>query len=270
MALLDIVNEMAEKGGHGSKSCPGQIMGVVLGIVAENYNKDLPGRLKVKLPILDEGADTLRWAKLAVPYGGKAWGQYFMPEKNDQVLVAFEHGRTDMPYVMASVYRDQDEIPSGAADQDNQKKKIVTKHGNSLIFEDHKEGGGEKDKIQILTAGETHMLTLDNENKAILLSDKEKNCVIEMKTKDGLISIKAAKKIVMGAGDSVKITMNGESKTLELTADKIRLKASQSLELESDGTAKLDGQQTTIKAAGTLKASSSGMVSVEGTPIKLG
>lgn len=269
MALLDIMGEIQERQSQQSETGDTRIPGVMLGIVTENYNKDMPGRVRVKIPVRDEDANVLKWAKVARPYSGKGWSWYFHPEKDDQVLLAFEHGNLDAPYIIASVPRDNDSVISKAADEDNQTKEIVTKNGSRLIFTDHKDGG-EKDKIQIQTSGETCQLLLDNENQKIAISDKDKNCVVEMKLKDGQISVSAAKKFTLSVGDTIKINMNGSNGTVSIEADKVTASASRSLELKSDASCKLSGQQTVIEASSMLKESSNGMVTIAGSPIKLG
>lgn len=270
MALLDIVNEISEKQVYKTETGDQRIWGVVIGIVTENYHKDMPGKVRVQIPIRDEDANVLKWAKIARPYSGKDWSFYYLPEINDQVLLAFEHGNIEMPYIIGAVPRDNDGIIRKSADEDNQIKQIVTKHGSSLVFEDHKEGDGEKDKIRVLTAGKAHELLLDNENKKILFSDKEKHCVVEMKTEDGEIKITAEKKLRIQVGDTIKINLNGENGTIRIEADKFQVNASKSMECKTDGTAKISGQQTIIDASSSLKVNSNGMVTIAGSPIKIG
>lgn len=84
------------------------IQGVVVGIVTENDKKEMPGYVRVQIPVRDEEMTALRWAKVASPYCGKDWGQYFMPEIGDMVLLAFEHGSLEHTYVIASLPRDND------------------------------------------------------------------------------------------------------------------------------------------------------------------
>lgn len=269
MALLDIMGEIAERQSRQSETGGMRIPGVMIGIVTDNYNKDKPGCVRVKVPVRDEDANILKWAKVARPYSGKGWSWYFHPEKDDQVLLAFEHGNLDAPYIIASLPRDNDGVISKASDEDNQTKEIVTRNGSRLIFTDHKDGG-EKDRIQIQTSGETCQLLLDNENKKIAISDKDKNCVIEMKLKDGSIQVAAAKKFTLSVGDTIKISMNGSNGTVSIEADKVAVAASRAMELKSDGSCKMSGQQTVIEASSMLKESSNGMVTIAGSPIKLG
>lgn len=270
MSLVDIVHEITEKQVQKTETGDQRILGVVAGIVAENYSQEMPGRLKVQIPVRDQEANQLKWAKMAVPYTGKNWGQYFMPEKNDQVLLIFEHGNIEMPYIIGSIPRDNDSFVKKSSDEKNSIKEIRTRYGNRICFEDRDEGEGDQDKISIFTAKDSHHIILDNEKKVISFSDREKNCSVKMQTEKGSITIQAAKKMVIQVGDTIKITMNGESGSVGIEAEKVSLKAGRSMEFRTDGTAKCSGQQISMEASSMLKLSSNGMITAAGSPIKLG
>ena len=55
------------------------------------------------------------------------------------------------------------------------------------------------------------MIILDNENKIVRLTDKDKKNYIEMKTEDGQMTLKAASKLTIMVGDNIKLILNGES-----------------------------------------------------------
>lgn len=269
MALLDIMDEISGRQSQRSEMGDAGIPGVMLGVVVENYNKDMPGQVRVRIPVRDSDADMLKWAKVARPYSGKGWGAYFHPEKEDQVLLAFERGNMDAPFVIAAVQRDSDTVIQKASDESNQTKELVMKNGSRIVFTDHKDGG-EKDKIQILTANDFCRFILDNEGKTITLEDKEKNCSLMMNLKDGELKVNTAKKLTLSVGKSAEISINGDSGTVEIKADILKLNAGKSLELKTNGSLKMSGQQSTLEASTMLKASSGGMVTIAGSPIKMG
>ena len=84
-----------------------------------------------------------------------------------------------------------------ALDQNNQYKKITTKNGSTITFEDNAQGEGTKDKITIQTAKESHTILMDNENNKIVVKDKENKNFIEMKTQTGHMTIQAEKKLTL-------------------------------------------------------------------------
>lgn len=270
MGLYDEIDRITEKQINKTETGDNRILGVVLGLVAKNYDKNMPGRVCVTVPVRDSNANELKWARVSMPSSGSKWGHYFLPEVGDQVLLAFEQGNIERPYVIGCIPKDSNRFLSGAVDQDNQYKEIVTKYGNTIIFEDNKEGEGEKDKISIMTAKQSHQVILDNENHKIILSDKDKKNKIEMLTESGNINIVCEKKVTIKVGDSIEITLNGSSGAVSVECNKLEVKASQSLNVKTDGMAKLSGANTIIEASSTFKASSSGVVIVEGAPIKIG
>lgn len=271
MALFDIMDEIARK--EVTKTALGdeRIMGMVIGIVAENYSETMPGRVCVNIPVRDEGANKLKWAKIASPYSGKNWGEFFIPEKQDQVLLAFENGNIEKPYIIGCVPRDNDRLIRQNADADNTNKRIMTRNGSFILFEDgNEEKKGEQDKITVATSGSAHQFVLDNGQKKMILTDKEKNCHVEMSTEDGRIEIKAASKLTIAVGDGIKITMDGESGSINVEASKLNVKTEGNIGLEADGNIRMSAGQLMAEASTAVKLESNGMVKVEGSPIKLG
>ncbi len=270
MGLFDIIDDMAEKQVMKTDTGDNRIFGVVIGLVAQNYSKDMPGRVCVTVPTRDKGANELKWARVAMPSGGSGWGQYFLPEVGDQVLLVFEQGNIEKPYVIGCIPKDSDEILKKSVDEKNQYKKIVTKNGNQLYFEDNKEGSGEKDKIRLVTAKESHRIELDNENSMITLSDKDgKNC-IKLDTKEGNMEITAAKTLTIKVGEKVEIKLDGSAGEISVKATKHAETLQSELSMNANSALKLTASTLEASAKGSLKLSSSGAVTISGTPIKIG
>src|SRR5690349_864829 len=83
-----------------------KLRGVHLAIVADNKDTppENPGyRVKVKLPWMSENEQTY-WARIAIPMSGNGRGTYVLPEKDDQLLVVFEHGHLHRPIVIAALW----------------------------------------------------------------------------------------------------------------------------------------------------------------------
>ncbi len=270
MGLFDIIDDISEKQVLKTDTGDNRIFGVVVGQIAQNYDQDMPGRVCVTVPVRDKEANELKWARVAMPSGGSGWGHYFLPEVGDQVLLAFEQGNIEKPYVIGCIPRDRDQILKKSVDEDNQYKKIVTKHGNMIYFEDHREGEGDKDKIRVVTAKEGHRIELDNEKKVILVSDKEGKNLIQMQTESGQMEITAEKKLTIKVGDNIQLIMNGSNGTVELKASKLDVETSGNTNINANGSAGLKGSNITVEASAMLKLSSSGAVNIEGMPIKLG
>ncbi|MFF3395661.1 VgrG-related protein [Streptomyces sp. NPDC002669] len=100
-------------GGSGTGSGGGsRCAGLVSATVTDTHDPDGSGRVKVRFPWLsDEYASD--WARTAQS-GGTSGGEAFIPEVGDEVLVGFEHGHLDRPYVLAGLYNGKDRPSQGS------------------------------------------------------------------------------------------------------------------------------------------------------------
>ena len=270
MGLFDVIDQIAENQIMKTETGDNRIFGVMVGTVAKNYDQDMPGRVCVTIPVRDEEANELKWARVAMPSHGKSWGMYFQPEIGDQVLLAFEQGNIEKPYVIGCVPKDSNSFLKKAYDKENQYKKIMTKNGNSVIFEDNVQGDGANDKITIQTAEETHSILLDNEHGKIVIKDKDNKNYIEMKTRNGSIKIQAETKLEIQVGDNITLTMNGNTGGVTLECSKLTMKTSGNTTIDATGSLKAKGAIVSLDAGSMLKAESSGATMIGGSPIKIG
>lgn len=272
MAIFDVIDDIAEKQITKTDTGDNRIFGVVVGTVVKNYDESMPGRLCVAVPSRDEG-NQLQWARLATPYAGAKWGIYFMPEVGDQVLVAFEQGNIERPYVIGCVSKTNDQFLKKSVDAKNVNKRIVTHNGNAIEIEDN-EGEGTSDRIRITTAGQSqgasHSITMDNEKHTITISDQEGNNAIDMNTQNGQMQITAATKLTIKIGDSITLTMNGSSGVTELETKDFRINANNSIKAEAVKNVGISGTTVKVEGNSQIGLSSSGPVSVEGKPIRIG
>ena len=79
---------------------------------------------------------------------GKERGLYFLPEVDDEVLVAFEHGSPDAPYVLGGLWNGKDVPPESNADGKNDRRSIMSRSGHVIRLND-KEG---EEQIEIVDA----------------------------------------------------------------------------------------------------------------------
>ncbi len=88
-----------------------RIYGVAIGIVTNNRDPEKLGRVKVRFPWLSDVNESA-WARLCSPLAGKGRGFYYLPEIDDEVLVAFEFGDINRPVILGSLWRGEN-IPPG-------------------------------------------------------------------------------------------------------------------------------------------------------------
>jgi phage baseplate assembly protein gpV len=132
-----------------------RIDGVIVGVVKDTDDKDGEGRIKVEFPWM-EGKNEGYWAPVATMMSGDRRGSWFMPEVGDEVLVAFERGDVNHPFIVGFLWNGkhkpptQDDIPTTV-------RRLRTKSGHILEFDDR----GGKERILLKTQGE-HQIELED------------------------------------------------------------------------------------------------------------
>src|SRR6476469_2175065 len=86
------------------------INGVVIGLVTDVNDPLKQGRIRVNFPWLEDEHQT-DWIRIATTMAGNGRGTFFMPELQDEALVAFEHGNVRMPYVIGFLWNGKDSPP---------------------------------------------------------------------------------------------------------------------------------------------------------------
>src|SRR5258708_1175131 len=137
-----------------------RIPGVITGVVKSLDDPQGQGRIELEFRGLP-GAPESGWAPIAVPLAGKSRGIYFMPEKEDEVLVAFERGDFDHPYVVGYLWNGVDTPP----ETDTENRIIFTPGKHTLRFED-------KNKKIILQSAGGHSLVIDDSANTVTLQTK--------------------------------------------------------------------------------------------------
>lgn len=95
--------EVMEKLESSIESIKKKIYGVMTGRVINVLDPLMLGRVQVQLPAIDS-LDLSPWARIAVPMAGPLHGTYMIPNMGDEVLVAFEQGDVNAPYVIGSLW----------------------------------------------------------------------------------------------------------------------------------------------------------------------
>jgi phage protein D len=212
--------------------------GVVIGIVTNNNDPDGLCRVKVKYPTLPGNEESF-WARLATPMAGADRGIEFIPEVNDEVLVAFEHEDMHRPFIIGSLWNGKDNPPEKSSSVVNQTGKV---------------------QKRIIRSRTGHILTFDDTDGGckISLVDKTGNNLIEIDSEKNNITLKAQGDMVFEAKGTVKI--KGSDFEVEASS-KAKIKASDA-EIEASG-------KTKIKGSGGASLEASGTVDIKGAKINL-
>ena len=119
--------------------------GVLVGEVLDNHElaaapPEAPlCRVKVQFPDLSDNVVT-KWAPCVQPAAGADSGFYALPDKGDQVLVAFKNGDFGQPYVLGSLWNAKSRPPETNLDGTNTRRVIKTKGGHTIAFDDSAQG----------------------------------------------------------------------------------------------------------------------------------
>jgi uncharacterized protein involved in type VI secretion and phage assembly len=128
--------------------------GIVIGKVTAVRDKQGLGRIQVSYPWLSGPEE--RWIPVASPMAGGGRGAFFMPEIDDEVMLAFDHGMWDHPYVIGFLWNAKQPPPS----QDERQRLIRSKNGHAVRFVDSTPTAGNKGALIIEDAhGNTIVMT---------------------------------------------------------------------------------------------------------------
>ncbi len=213
MSMFDLLQKQDEEDS-------GQVKGVALGIVTKNKDDRGMGRVKVRFPWRENDQESY-WARLSVLMAGGNRGTVFIPEVGDEVLVAFDKDDIRHPYILGALWNGKDNPPEKNADGKNNVRKIRSRSGHEIIFNDDKEK--KKEKLEIHTNG----------GHTILLDDSAGQEKIEIKDHKG------SNTIVI---DSVKQSITIESAmSLSIKSTKIDIEATASMSIKASGTLTIQG-----------------------------
>ncbi|MBE9009105.1 phage tail protein [Pseudanabaenaceae cyanobacterium LEGE 13415] len=194
-----------------------RVYGMTIGIVTNTQDPDGMGRVKVQFPWLSD-QDESNWARVVTPMAGSDRGIYFLPEVGDEVLVAFEHGVIDFPYVLGSLWNGQDAPPESNGDGENNKRVIQSRSGHRICFDDTDSAN----KLEIVSGN--NKIVIDAQANTITIS-ADSDLVIE--SSNGAIQLK---------GNSVEISAQME----------VKIEANQGIDLNATGEMKIQGSMVNI------------------------
>lgn len=153
----------------------GLFYGVYPALVTDVIDPDKQGRVRVRLPWSpDPGNSSYEaWARMATMMGGNNRGTWFIPDKNDEVLVAFEGGNPRRPYIVGGLWNGQDAPPEqmdGAGN--NYLKTILSRQGVRITLDDT-DGAV---KLRLETPGGQSIVLSDADN-SIVAQDSNGNSI---------------------------------------------------------------------------------------------
>lgn len=211
-------------------------------VVVSNEDPKKLGRVQVKMN-WQTGPMQTSWIRVLTPDAGTSdkvatnRGFVFIPEKGDQVMVAFRYDDPNRPFVLGSLF-----------------------HGKSGT------GGGSSNKTKSLTTRSGCTITLDDEKGSVTIADPTGSTIIL--NGDNTITIDAKDKITIHskeleilADEKIRIEADSEVEVLGKTST---FEGKSEAKIKSDTFIKEEAATIDIKASATLKATGA-TVDVDGS-----
>ena len=245
------IGDLLNPGNSGGRS-------IVIGIVTNNRDPQNMGRVKVKFPTLP-GNEESTWARIVSPMAGDGRGFQFIPEVNDEVVVAFEHDDVNRPFVLGALWNGKDKMPeSGAVNSTGKvdKRVIKSRSGHTITLDDT--DGGEKVSIVDKT-----------NNNAIRIDSKTNSITVEAKDKTEIHTLSGHKVVLNDTAGSIQIVDKSGSNSIVIDSmqNSITIKSALQLSIEST---QLKIKATQLDIEGTMTTiKGDAMMTVQGGLVKI-
>lgn len=210
---------------------------LVPAVVSDSKDPAKLGRVKLTFPWLSKDF-TSTWARVVQAGAGKERGTLIVPEVGDEVLVGFEHGDFEAPYVLGGLHNGKDSVPRFSTDPvDGTSGEIavrgfVSRKGHKLEFV-------ETDGITIASGDGKLVIKLDQKNSTIeITSGKD-------------VKVKASNGVSIDAGSGL----------LELKGQQVSMKADTQL--------KVEGNTVSVAGQGQTEVTSNGALTVRGSVVRI-
>ncbi len=242
-----------------------RISGVVIGVVVDNNDPEGLYRVKVKFPWINENDSkytdnpdkesfTSTWARVASFMAGHQRGAFWLPEVDDEVLVAFEHGDIRRPYVIGALWSHADKPIHSNKSQGgkNSLRSIRSRSGHVIQFVDN-HNGSERIVIQTKVApGDADKSPEERDGHFIVIDHtdgKEKIQIYDRKQKNYILIDSTNDKITVQSKDG-DITISAPNGKITIEAKELITKTTTKTTIQAQGPMSIQGQQTVnVKAA---------------------
>jgi Rhs element Vgr protein len=220
------------------------VEGLHIGIVSK-LDEDPEGqnKIKVTVPVLQAETEGV-WARLSNYYASNGFGEFFIPEIGDEVILGYLNNDPGHPVILGSLYSSKQK-PAYPLTADNFIKAIVTRSELKIEFDD-------ENKVITIITPEKNKIVISDKAKSILVQDQTDNKVelsasgiVMDSPKD--ISISAKGKISIDAVGELSLSSKADVKVAGLN---VGLDANVGVTAKGGASAELSaGGTTTVKGA---------------------
>ena len=168
--------------------------------VTDNEDPNNLGRIRVQFDWQAQLDDEMMtpWLRMAQPYAGGGKGFSFIPEIGEEVMIDFEGGNAERPYVKGTLYNgvgdpDGKWLPNN--NSSNQIKAIRTRNGHTIEIHDEGDNG--------------YIRIYDNEKENYILTFSTDEKLIKLES-TGNIELYAQNDIIMHAGHDINASADND------------------------------------------------------------
>lgn len=234
-SLYGLTNGGHERGGRKA------VAGLVPAVVTDVRDPRKLGRVKVKFPWL-AGDYASSWARTVQISAGPHYGAVILPEVGDEVLVGFDQGDFDTPYVLGGLYNGKDQPATAPYDLvDNNSgqvvaRRLISRTGHRLELV---ETATADDAVRLATGDGKYSLELDKKGTKVTVHS------------DGTVLIEGTR----------GVTIDAKTGPLELKGGTVSIKSTGSLQVQ--------GTTVSVNGQGSAELKASGVVTVQGSLVKI-
>ena len=235
--------------------------------VMSNADPENKGRVQVQLQWQKGLGKSTNWIRVQTPDAGSSGkvksnrGFVCIPEVGDSVMVGFDYGDPNRPYVMGSVFS---ELTGAGGGEGNKGKSITTRSGHTLMFDDSVEGLG-----ITLKDSNGNIIHLDAKGQNIDITAPE---TITFTAKNMVMDI--SENITINAGKDINSDSNGATNIKATGAASIN--ANGNIDIASSAALTVNASSSTSISSGasmdvssganlSISASGSGDISASGS-----
>ena len=173
-------------------------------VVKDNEDPNGLGRIRVQfdwqIQLSEETDEELMtpWLRMAQPYAGGGKGFSFIPEIGEEVMIDFEGGNAERPYVKGTLYNGVDDVDNkwvANSNSANQIKAIRTRNGHTIEIHDEGNDG--------------YIRIYDNEKENYILTFSTDKKLIKLES-TGNIELYAQNDIIMHAGHDINASADND------------------------------------------------------------
>lgn len=182
--------------------------------VKDNEDPNGLGRIRVQFDWQAQLEDDMMtpWLRMAQPYAGGGKGFSFIPEIGEEVMIDFEGGNAERPYVKGTLYNGVDDVDGAwvaSNNSHNKVKAIRTRNGHTIEIHDEGNDG--------------YIRIYDNEKENYILTFSTDQKLIKLES-TGNIELYAKNDIIMHAGHDINASADNDifiaaSHDMQRTAD---------------------------------------------------